>query len=324
MYFNVRKMMKLLLSASLLLAAISNAEEGGSGHYQPGSMSSFADGVSTEPVFIARLNAVGYQADASKNLAIPIGGLPTVDADVDAKVVALTLGWVPEWGVLDDTWTFQMSMTVPEISMKVSGSAQVQTLNGQRSQNLSDSKTALGDIVLMPLMLNQKISADFNMNYRLGFYAPTGSYKVGRLANTGKNYWTIEPTVGFMYFGQENGREASLFIGADFNQENSDTNYKTGTQVHIDTTFAQHFPLGRGLAGVGIGAYWYKQIKADSGSGATLGDFKAKTTGIGPVLSYVNQAFGQKLISEFRWLHESGVKNRFSGDILYFKAEMFF
>ena len=316
--------MTYLLFSLLLVAAISHAEEGGSGHYQPGSMSSFADGVSTEPVFITRLNVLSYEADASKNLAIPFGGLATTGANVDAKVVALTLGWVPVWGVLNDTWTYQMSMTLPLVSMDVSGSAQVQTQSGQFNQDLSDSKVALGDIVLMPLMLNQKISPDLNINYRLGFYAPTGSFKVGRLANTGKNYWTIEPTVGFMYLGQENGREVSLFIGADFNQKNSDTNYKTGTQVHIDSTFAQHFPLGGGLAGVGVGAYWYQQIKADSGSGANLGDFKAKTTGAGPVLSYVNQAYGQKLVSEFRWLHELDVKNRLSGDILYFKTEMFF
>jgi len=30
------------------------AEEGGSGHYQPGSMASFVDGVPQKPTFIAR------------------------------------------------------------------------------------------------------------------------------------------------------------------------------------------------------------------------------------------------------------------------------
>ena len=84
-------------------------------------------------------------------------------------------------------------------------------------------------IVLMPLMLNYNVNPDFNVNVRLGFYAPTGNYEVGRLANTGKNFWTIEPVLGLMYFGQKNGIEASAFVGADFNTENEDTNYKSGS-----------------------------------------------------------------------------------------------
>ncbi len=103
-------------------------------------------------------------------------------------------------------------------------------------------------VVLMPVLLNQNFSPDFNINYRLGADAPTGSYEVGRLANTGKNFWTIEPTVGFMYAGQQNGRAASVFLGANYNFENEDTHYQSGTQMHIDGTLAQHFPLWGGLA----------------------------------------------------------------------------
>ncbi|ARN73512.1 SphA family protein [Oceanicoccus sagamiensis] len=300
------------------------AEEGGSGHYQPGSMDSFADGVSPVPAFIVRLNGVGYDGDAGKNLAIPYAGSPTLGAEAEATVAALTLSWVPEWGVLNDTWTYQMSMTLPQMRIKVSGTVVDKTGNFSFTREVSDTETGLGDIVLMPLMLNQKISPDFNINYRIGLYAPTGDYKVGRLANTGKNYWTIEPTVGFMYFSPDNGREASVFIGVDFNEENSDTDYKTGTQVHMDATFAQHFPLAGGTFGLGLGAYYYEQVEGDSGDGAVFGSFKGKTTGLGPVLSYVDNAFGRKWISEFRWLKEHDVKNRLKGDILYLKTEMFF
>ncbi|NOR26870.1 MAG: hypothetical protein GQ542_21260 [Desulforhopalus sp.] len=53
-------------------------------------------------------------------------------------------------------------------------------------------------------------------------------YEVGRLAKTGKNFWTIEPTVAFMYFGQKNDVEASFFGGVDFNTENPDPDYISG------------------------------------------------------------------------------------------------
>ena len=60
--------------------------------------------------------------------------------------------------------------------------------------------------------------------------------------------------------------------------------------VHESTaTLAQHFPLFGGLAGGGVSAYYYKQVTADSGDGATLGDFKGKTVGLGPVVSFVTK-----------------------------------
>jgi hypothetical protein len=98
-------------------------------------------------------------------------------------------------------------------------------------------------------MLNYKVARDFNVNFRVGVYAPTGNYQVGRLANTGKNFWTAEPTLGLMYFGQKNGFEASLFTGCDFNSENQDTNYRSGDQsismAPWQSTF--HWPVGWGV-----------------------------------------------------------------------------
>lgn len=133
---------------------------------------------------------------------------------------------------------------------------------------------------------------DLNTNFRLAVYAPTGDYQVGRLANPGKNFWTVEPTAALIYFGQKNGIEASLFYGMDFNSENSDTNYKSGIQAHLDGTLAQHFPIWGGLAGAGVNGFWYQQITDDSGDGANLGGFKARAHGIGPVLSHAAKIAG--------------------------------
>jgi hypothetical protein len=47
--------------------------------------------------------------------------------------------------------------------------------------------SCVGDIVLMPLMLNYKFTSDFSINFRSAFIAPTGSCELGQLANTGKN-----------------------------------------------------------------------------------------------------------------------------------------
>jgi hypothetical protein len=208
-----------------------------------------------------------------------------------------------------------MSATIPYVDVDIS--ADVLTPLGTIRRE--DAISGLGDIVLMPVMLNHAISPDFSINYRLGVYAPTGRYEVGRLANTGKNFWTLEPTVGFMYFGRENGREASVFLGADYNFENPDTDYQSGVQAHVDSTFAQHFPLWGGLAGLGINGYWYEQLEGDSGAGATLGDFKGRTAGFGPVLSYSTKIGGINVVTEAKWLHEFETKLRPAGDFIWFK-----
>jgi len=44
---------------------------------------------------------------------------------------------------------------------------------------------------------------------------------------------------------------------------------------------------------VGANFFYYQQVSGDSGSGAILGDFKGRTVGIGPVLSYITKAWGK-------------------------------
>jgi hypothetical protein len=143
---------------------------------------------------------------------------------------------------------------------------------------------------------------------------------VGRLANPGKNFWTVEPTAAVMYFGQKNGIETSLFFGMDFNTENPDTDYQSGIKAHLDGTLAQHFPLSGGLAGAGTNVFWYQQITDDSGDGATFGGFKARAHGIGPVLSYATKIAGRDLSSEVKWLQEFENQKRLEGDTVFFKV----
>ncbi|MGI9242121.1 MAG: SphA family protein, partial [Verrucomicrobiales bacterium] len=253
--------MRLVLpvtALALLLAStpMVSAEEGGSGHYLPGSMASFVDGVPRDETLIVRYNLLYYQGEIDRLQPLPFAGLVAAGAEAESWANGLTLLWRPPIE-LGTNLSYAMSATIPLVSMDVS--ADVATV--KRRDSLDD----LGDIILMPVMLNYNVNKDFDISARLGIYTPTGDYEVGRLANTGKNFWTFEPAIGLMYFGQENGIEASLFTGIDFNTENYATNYRSGTQLHFDGTLAQHFPLFGGLAGVGASGYWYEQVSGDSG-----------------------------------------------------------
>ena len=66
----------------------------------------------------------------------------------------------------------------------------------------------------------------------------------------------------------------------------------------------QLFPLGSGLANIGLEAWYFQQLTCDSGAGATLGCFKGRTAGIGPVLGYIQPIGNEKLLFELKWLPE--------------------
>ncbi len=97
----------------------------------------------------------------------------------------------------------------------------------------SDDISGIGEIVLMPVMRNPTDSPDFKISYRSAVHAPTGRHEVGRLVDTGKNYRTLGPTVGCMYFGKVNGREASLLFGRDHDFIHPDTHHEAGAQLQL-------------------------------------------------------------------------------------------
>ena len=304
--------------ATLTLAPLTvGAEEGGSGHYMPGSMASFVDAVPAVPTFIARLNVIGYTGNVDVNKVLPIGGMVATGVDAKVQGYGLTLAWRPRME-LPKGWSYAVGATIPLLHVSTTANAAVPVVSKEVSK--SDSENGLGDIVFQPVMVNYQVDADFAINGRLSVYAPTGHYGVGRLANTGKNYWTYEPTIALVYFGQKNGIEAAAYVGLSVNTENKDTQYKSGSQFHIDGNVAQHFPTPYGVFSAGLASYYYKQVSADSGVGATLGDFKARTMGIGPSASWITKVGGHDLIAEFKWLHETNVSNRLKGEIYFLKV----
>ena len=300
-----------LFTITTLLPAVLCAEEGGSGHYFPGSISSFIDGVPAQETIVARYNLLSYSGEREVGQPLPIAGVKAIGAEADSMAHGITLLWRPAWNP-GENLSFAMNATIPYVTLDVE--ADVTTVQNATIRK-KDSIDGLGDIVLMPLMLNYTITKDFSINGRLAIYAPTGDYEKGRLANAGKNYWTIEPTIGAIYLGHENGREASLYFGADFNTENEDTDYQTGSQIHLDGTLAQHLPVAGGLAGLGVNAFWYEQVEGDSGTGAILGDFEARTVGVGPVVSFVKG----DVVAELKWVHETETRDRLEGDLLWLK-----
>ena len=74
------------------------------------------------------------------------------------------------------------------------------------------------------------------------------------------------------YLDAKRGHEVSVTAGFTFNGENPDTDYRTGTEFHVEWALMQH--VSKTFA-FGIAGFHYQQITGDSGAGARWAASKA-------------------------------------------------
>jgi hypothetical protein len=301
----------IALAGGCPLAAL--AAEGGITHVLPGSAATLIDLLPTKPGWVAAGAYLNYQGNTSAEKLLPIAG--SVAAGLDATSNAVLAGgfYTFEPKVLGAHYS--VGAFLPYVSVDVSAS--LNTTAGAIRRN--DSASGLGDVTLIPVMLAWKDESSWQYNALLPIYAPTGQYEQGRLANPGLNYWTFDPTIGASYNNPKTGLNAAVYAGIGFNTENNTTNYKSGTLMHVDASVQQLLPVGPGFLGIGAEAFYIDQISGDSGGNALLGDFKSRTAGLGPVLTYILPRGKETLVAELRWLHEMNVKNRLEGDYIWLK-----
>ena len=150
------------------------------------------------------------------------------------------------------------------------------------SRSIGDSLSAFGDIFVQPtLRWNQGVN-----NYMVYAMAnvPVGSYDPSRLVNLGLGHWSIDAGGGYTYFNPNNGWELSGVAGFTYNFKNPDLQYQNGVDAHLDWGVS-HFVSKQ--MHLGLVGYYYQQITGDSGSGATLGDFKSRVVAVGPQVGFM-------------------------------------
>ena len=302
--------------AATMLAALVDAPqmavagEGGTSHIMPGANATLIDLPPTAPGAFVKPMYINYQGEISAR--VPTAAGVVANADAEANTFALGGGYGFERTVLGAHYT--VAAFLPYTWLNISANSEA--LGGVRIQN---KVSGFGDLTVVPVMLAWK-SDDWQYDFLMPIYAPTGSYELGRLGNTGLNYWTFDPIVGAAYSNAESGLNAAIHLGYAINTENPDTDYRSGNLLHVDASAQQIFPLGSGFVNVGAEAWYFEQVTDDSGSGATLGALRGRTAGIGPVLGYI-QPFGeQKLVLEAKWLPELETRNRLRGDYIWLKA----
>jgi hypothetical protein len=290
----------------LVAAKPAAADEGGVSFWLPGQYSSFAatpaDAGWSLPVIYFHASA-----DASGSRSFTRGGRLTAGLDTTSDLLFLS-----------PTYTFAAPVAGGQLALSLTGvygRAKVGidgTLTGPGGNSVagsqSDSLTSVGD--LFPQASLKWVDGNHNyMTYAMAG-VPVGSYEVGRLSNLGTNHWSLDAGGGYTYFDAQKGHEFSAVLGLTYNWENHDTDYKSGTSVHIDWAASQMLSE---QWHVGVAGYFYNQISGDSGAGAVLGDFKSRVSGIGPQVGYFFPVGGRQWYVNLRGYYEFDAKNRPEG-----------
>ncbi len=299
-----------MLAVTAAAPQVAWSGEGGVSHVLPGANATLVDLPPSTPGWFAKPMYLNYDGDASARIPTAAGIVANMHASVNTLIVGGGYGF--EQTVLGGAHYSAVAF-LPYSWINVSGDTAA--LGGRQ---IESSVSGVGDLTFVPVLLAWK-SGDWQYDFLMPVYAPTGSYEVGRLGNPGLNYWTVDPIVGVSYNNAKSGFNAAIHMGYAINSENNATSYKSGDLLHFDASVQQIFPLGSGFANVGAEAWYFDQVTCDSGSGATLGCFKGKTSGIGPVLGYIQPIGEQKLILEVKWLPELNTSNRLNGDYVWLK-----
>ncbi|NEV64334.1 SphA family protein [Thiorhodococcus minor] len=236
-----------------------------------------------------------------------IDGQLTLGIDLDLFLNLTSLTYTFETPILGGRYT--LGVAIPFGDAELNGA-----LVGPRGGSIgfSDDSFDLSDIALIPVQMNWS-SGLWSFKLWESIVAPTGGYDTSGsdLANLGRNYWSFDTLAAATWFNPDSGTEVSIAPGVMVNTENSATNYKTGTEFHVDFV-ANQFVSER--FAIGLRGYYYKQLTGDSGAGATLGDFKSESFGMGPGFVWIPEVGGGRLTVLGKWMHDFSAENRFESD----------
>ncbi len=284
-------------------AQSADASEGAASYYFAGAFGSFLVAVPSEPGLAIASQTLMFQGNAQRAV---LNGRQTFGLQAFALFDFLAASYTFEQPILGGR--LQLGAAVPVIGYSNLGVS----LQTQRFGTFSGgaSNFGIGDSLLTPFNLAWNFG-DFNVKLIQYVIAPTGHYDTNNIINTGRNYWAFDTQLGLTWFHKATGTEVSLLPGIMFNATNPSTDYRTGTEFHLDFMLNQF--VMPSLA-IGVQGYWYKQIDSDSGIGATLGPFKGESFGLGPAVLWVPESAKGRYSIVLKWVHDISNTNRLNGD----------
>jgi len=278
------------------------ASEGAGSYYFGGGFGSFLVAVPPEPGFSVASQTLIFGGRTDRAV---LNGRATFGLDAFALFEFLAGSYTFEQPVLGGR--LQVGAAVPLAYSTMNASLQIREF-GTFSGTASDF--GIGDSLLTPFALYWNFG-EFNAKLAQLVVAPTGHYDTNSVINVGRNYWAFDTQLGLTWLHKATGTEVSVLPGIMINTTNPATDYRTGTEFHLDFMVNQFVTPSIAL---GFQGYWYKQIEGDSGSGAKLGPFMGESVGIGPAILWTPEALKGRYAVVVKWLHDISETNRLNGE----------
>lgn len=149
-------------------------------------------------------------------------------------------------------------------------------------RSVSDARTASGDLFFEPtLRWHDGIHSYLVHGLVTPRSAPTTR---SRLVSLGLGHVSVDAGGSYTCFNPATGWEASAVAGLTYNFTNPSLDYQNGIDAHLDWGISRiHVEAGACRAG----RLCVPAAAGDSGSGATLGDFKSRVFAVGPQVGFL-------------------------------------
>jgi len=307
----------LALTTLVSLAPSAFAVEGGMQRPISGmQIAPFAGVIPPEPGFDVVVSEIYYSGSIGGAANVAIGGLFVANVDVKASFTPITLLYI--WPTLTKEWNFASAVGFPLAWVECEASVSLGPLSVRRK----DSIFGLYDLVFTPLVASHHFSQTDHLAFSFTFWAPTGSYETGKLANLSLNDWSFVPGMAYTKIIPEANLELTGIWNMYFYTENPATHYQSGIQSDLEVLAIKRFKNG---FGIGFIESWIQEVTDDEGRLADrLNGFVGRSFGIGPIVTYSTKLGKSHLDFNARWIHDFDVKNAVEGDGFNFTASLKF
>ncbi|MFC0220429.1 transporter [Pseudochelatococcus lubricantis] len=283
------------------------AAENGVGMYLLGSRGPMA-GFLPPPGFYVQNDFYFYDGDLSAGKSFPAGGRVVSDVKAQARTNLLSGTWVLPHEVLGGNVAIGAILPFGRTGVTAGLDVDAPRLGIDAYRSLRDKATVFGDPVATASLGWH--AGKFHWNIAGMLNVPVGDYRDGQLANLAFHRWAGDISAAVTWLDPEKGLDLSVAAGFTFNGENPKTDYRTGTEFHIEWAVTQF--LSKDFS-IGVVGYHYEQLTGDGGRGARLGSYKGRVTAVGGSVGY-NFTVGEVPVStRLKVFREFNTRNRMEG-----------
>jgi hypothetical protein len=274
-------------------------------------------GVTPPPGFYFSNSFYVYGGNEGANHTFQLGTKLVAGVRGDAELDLPTLVWVTPATLFGGSLGFNLSTPFGRAAASVNA-----TLTGprglfSRSGSASDSTTTFGDPILGAFV--GWSSGNFHWQIAESVNVPIGDYQSDALTNVALHRWVGDTSVSATWLDPAIGIDVSGATGITFNGNNPSTDYRTGTEFHVEGAVSKY--LSKDFS-IGPSAYFYDQLTGDSGSGDKLGSFEGRVAALGGVIGYNFVVDKIPISTSIKVYREFDVQNRLEGTAGWFTVSI--